>query len=236
MLSLYSFVGPPGTCGYLADREWTIEYEVFLDIAAAEYGQRMLEGWRRFGAMVFRPRCPNCTLCRSLRIPVETFAPNRSQRRARKANADVTLAIRSPSVSREKLDLFDRYHAHQSETRGWPVQPPKNAAEYRQSFADNPFPTEEWRYHLGSRLVGVGYVDVLPQGLSAIYFYHEPELRDRSLGTFNVLSLIAETRRRRLPHLYLGYFVEGCGSLEYKATFRPNEIRMPDGQWAPFRT
>ena len=70
--------------------------------------------------------------------------------------------------------------------KGWPDHGPKDPADYADSFVDNPFPTEEWCYYLGDRLVGVGYVDVLPDGLSAIYFFYDPDERDRSLGTFNV--------------------------------------------------
>ena len=31
--------------------------------------------------------------------------------------------------------------------------------------------------------------------------------------------------------VYLGYFVAGCASLEYKANFRPNQILHSDGFW-----
>ena len=89
---------------------------------------------------------------------------------------------------------------------------------------DNPFPVEEWCYYIGQRLVGVGYVDPLPAALSAIYFFYEPEQRDRSLGTYNVQQIIESARKRQIPHVYLGYCVEGCPSLEYKARFQPNEV------------
>lgn len=237
MISLYSFIAPPSPCGYLPQEQWSLEYEFFLAMQPGDYMERMKAGWRRFGHMVFRPRCRSCTRCQSLRVPAATFTPNRSQRRAAKLNeSDVRLVIREPSVSIAKLRLYDRYHSHQSDSKGWPLHAPKDADDYRQSFIDNPFPTEEWCYFLGNRLIGVGYVDVLPEGLSAIYFFYEPELRDRSLGTWNVLSLLAEVKRRGLPHLYLGYFVDGCASLEYKSTYRPNEILGPDGRWLPFRT
>jgi len=97
----------------------------------------------------------------------------------------------------------------------------------------NPFPTEEWSYWVDSKLVGVGYVDALPEGLSAIYYFHEPAEHSRSLGTFNVLKIIEAARQRGLPHVYLGYYVEGCRSLQYKARFRPNEIIL-NGRWTPF--
>jgi arginine-tRNA-protein transferase len=85
-------------------------------------------------------------------------------------------------------------------------------------------------------LVGVGYVDRLPRSLSAIYFYHDPDERKRSLGTFNILSLIDRAQQWQLPYVYLGYYVAGCRSLEYKARFRPNEVLNSHGQWVAYRT
>lgn len=82
--------------------------------------------------------------------------------------------------------------------------------------------------------MGVGYVDRLPVGLSAIYFVYEPELRGRSLGVWNVLQILANARKENLPYVYLGYFVEGCPSLEYKAGYRPNQV-LARGQWQDFR-
>ena len=99
----------------------------------------------------------------------------------------------------------------------------------------HPFRTEEWCYYLGKKLVGVGYVDDLPQGLSAIYFFYDPEERQRSLGTWNVLSLLDASAARGLPHLYLGYFVAGCRSMTYKSRFVPNQLLAKNGRWLDFR-
>jgi arginine-tRNA-protein transferase len=78
----------------------------------------------------------------------------------------------------------------------------------------------------------VGYVDALPGALSAIYFYYDPDERRRSLGTFNVLSVLAAAAARGVPYVYLGYYVPGCRSLEYKARFRPYEL-LEGGTWRP---
>jgi arginine-tRNA-protein transferase len=154
-------------------------------------------------------------------------------RRNRKANeAGIRLEIGEPRLSRDRLELYGRFHADRALRRGWPfrVEDPQS---YVESFLDNPFPTEEWSYELGGVLVGVGYVDALPVGLSAIYYVHEPACRARGLGTWNVLCLIEEARRRGLPHVYLGYCVAGCPSLAYKARFRPQEVLGTDGAWRP---
>jgi arginine-tRNA-protein transferase len=235
MESLFRYVAPPSTCGYLPDRRWSLEYEMVAAISAEEYQQRLIHGWRRFGGMMFRPQCPACQACQSLRVEVAHFRPSRSQRRARKANEGaIECRVGSPTVSRAKLQLYDRFHAFQSDMKGWPIHPAKDAASYRESFVNNPPFTEEWCYFAGDHLIGVGYVDRLPDGLSAIYFFYEPDERTRSLGTWNVLAVIDEADRGGLPFVYLGYYVAGCSSLSYKANFRPNQILQPDGSWRNF--
>jgi len=235
MQSLLRYVAPPGQCGYLPDQEWSLEYEHFAALTAAEYMQRMLRGWRRFGRVLFRPRCRACTACLPIRVDVERFHPDRSQRRAGQANEGGTrLRIGSPSVSHAKLALYDRYHAYQAESKGWPEHPAKDAIQYAGSFVDNPFPTEEWCYFVNQKLVGVGYVDVLPSGMSAIYFFYDPQERHRSLGTWNVLSVLESAKQRGIPHVYLGYYVANSPSMVYKGRFRPNQVLRPDGKWHDF--
>ncbi len=235
MKSLHSFMSPPHECGYLPEQTARTQYEFVASISAKEYQTLLGQGWRHFGHALFRPRCPDCQACQSLRVLVDRFEPNRSQRRAWEANRDVTIAVGTPEVTDEKLDLYDRFHAFQAGHKGWPEQAPKQDSSYAESFVDNPTPTQEWRYSVGERLIGVGYVDLLPQAMSAIYFFYDPEERHRSLGTFNVMSILAEAARRGIPFLYLGYYVAGCGSLQYKANFHPNQVIGPDGNWVDFK-
>lgn len=233
MESLFHYLSQPSPCGYLPEQTWRLEYEMMGRISAAEYQDRMRQGWRRFGGMLFRPRCPACQACRPLRVLVEKFQPNRSQRRVGKmCQALVEVRMGMPRVSKAKLDLHDRFHAFQTDHKGWPEHDPKGVEDYVDSFVNNPFPTQEWCYYVEGKLVGVGYVDDLPDALSAIYFFYDPNYRHLSLGTWNVLSILDQAAQRGIPHLYLGYYVAGCRSMEYKRKFRPNEMLGPDGAWS----
>jgi arginine-tRNA-protein transferase len=252
MESLFRYVASPTPCGYLPAERWSLEYEYVGELSRAEYLARMLEGWRRFGTMLFRPACISCQSCRAVRILAQQFHPDRSQRRCRTLNeGQARLVIGKPSVTRAKLALYDRYHAFQTDARGWPQHPAKDAASYADSFVHHPFPVEEWCYYIDERLIGVGYVDCLPSldgesvpagagagdhgGLSAIYYFYDPAERQRSLGTWNVLCLIEAAKARGLPYVYLGYYVAGCVSMEYKVRFAPNQLRDVDGVWRSFR-
>jgi len=35
--------------------------------------------------------------------------------------------------------------------------------------------------------------------------------------------------------VYLGYYIEGCRSMEYKGKFGPNQVLGLDGQWNNFK-
>ena len=236
MVSLVTFTTPPHPCAYFPDRVAKTGYEYVGELSAAEYQTRLEAGWRRFGHTLFHPTCPACDACQSIRVPAATFRPDRSQKRAWAANRDVELTIHVPSVTAETLALYDAFHAHQSDAKGWPAHEPEAPEAFAGSFVANPFPSEEWQYRLGGELVGVGYVDRTPRGLSAIYFVYHPKYRPRSPGTFNVLSILAAAKKAGLPYVYLGYYVAGYPSLEYKARFRPNQVRDPaSGHWRLFR-
>jgi arginine-tRNA-protein transferase len=236
MESLFRYLSDPSPCGYLPDQIWRLEYEHVARLSPGEYQKRLLEGWRRFGMVLFRPCCSACSACRSLRVLVDRFRPDRSQRRVRKGNEGVVdLRIGSPTVNAARLTLYDRYHAFQAASQGWPAHPAKDPLDYAGSFVHNPFATEEWCYYVGDRLIGVGYVDAVPQGHSAIYFFYDPDERRRSLGTWNVLCLLEEAAARGIPHAYLGYHVAGCSSMAYKSAFKPNQIRGDDGRWHDFK-
>jgi arginine-tRNA-protein transferase len=247
METLFHYVAEPSRCGYLPSEQWSLEYLYVSSISRGEYLERMLDGWRRFGTMLFRPACPTCRACRSLRVLAGPFQPDRSQRRCHKLNDGVVrMRVGPPSVSRTKLALYDRYHQFQSEAKGWPQHPARDQDSYLSSFVEQPFEVEEWCYYVEDRLVGVGYADVLPdqpqgragddRGLSAIYFFYDPHERYRSLGTWNVLYMIEQAQLRNLPFVYLGYYVEHCPSMSYKPRFVPNQLRGLDGVWRDFRT
>jgi arginyl-tRNA--protein-N-Asp/Glu arginylyltransferase len=232
MKTVVRWTAPPVPCDYVPDHICQHEYLHVARMNRDEYMAYLLAGWRRFGHMLFRLNCSGSNACRSLRVDAACFRLDRSQRRARKANEGaIRLCIGDPLVTPQKVALIDRFHSERSETRGWSLSEPGDWAEFVRRFVLNPFPTQEWCYFLDDVLVGVGYVDELAGGLSAIYFARDPTHRDRSLGTWNALCLLERAKTLGLPHVYLGYHVEGCPSLQYKGRFRPNQSLGPDGVW-----
>ena len=221
---LIRFKTRPLQCSYLPAERSVVETRLIVGMEPDDYQNLLSRGWRRFGHSFFRHACPKCTRCQSLRVPVETFQPNRSQRRALQANAGIEVVIQPPSVTAEHLRLFEAFHEDMADRRGWSD---KNvgAGTYHSSFVAgaNEFGRELLYYDEG-RLIGVALADILPDALSCVYFYHDPLLRKRALGVFSVLRQIQLARELGLSRVYLGYWVAECQSLAYKSQYRPHEL------------
>ena len=228
MIELAQLDTEPEACPYLPDREARTRYRLVADLLPGEYDEKLSQGWRRFGSILFSPRCESCSECLSIRIPVESFSPSRSQRRVLRKNRDLVLEVEDPKLDEERLDLYTRHHADRETRRGWPSAA-MGFEEYYETFCLNAVETLEFSYRLADRLVAVAYVGKAEASLNSIYAFTDPALSARSLGVYDVLCEIEEARRLAKSHLYLGYYVRGCKSMEYKASYRPHQILGSEG-------
>jgi arginine-tRNA-protein transferase len=220
-----AFREAPRRCSYLPAEQASLDVRFSIDVSAAEFGALLARGWRRFGPSYFRPACAACTACISTRIVVADFLASRSQKRARRQSAALLRQVDVPRVDRERLDLYARWHRDREQHRGWDAAPIDEDG-YAMEFA---FPHPSVREvtfrdpSLENRLVGVGIVDEVPDALSAVYFFWDPEHAPSSLGTAHIVRLVEDAGARELPYVYLGYRVDRCDSLAYKARFQPQE-------------
>ena len=215
---------PPRPCSYLPDESASLEYRVVFDLSAAAYEELLRRGWRKHGLNLFRPACPTCSECRSLRVDIGAFRPSKSQRRILRRNADVQLKVQEPTVSADHIRLYNDYHSDMQRRRSWPHNG-IDADEYYQSFLVGEWKfAREFLYYRHNKLIGVGLVDLVPSALSSVYFFHDPAWRPLGPGTFTLLQEIEFARRNDRRWLYLGYWISECGSMSYKANFRPNEM------------
>jgi len=213
-------------CGYLAGRIAREEAYFAWNLPGDVYHDLMNRNFRRSGPIVYRPRCADCDRCRQIRVPVDEFRPTRSQRRCRRRNQDVELLPQRPTLTREKIDLYSRYLSHQHPAG----EPPSDEGSLDTFLYSTCVDTIEIEYRAGGRLLGVSIVDRCEESLSSVYHFFEPAAARRSLGTFSILAEIELCRRDAVPYYYLGYWVEGCAAMEYKARFHPHEILVGD-EW-----
>ena len=102
--------------------------------------------------------------------------------------------------------------------------------KYLGFLASRQVATGFFEFRQADRLVGVAVADLLPDGLSAVYTFYDPELSQRALGVYAILWEIAETARRGLNYLYLGYWIAESGKMSYKIRYQPLEA-LRHGHW-----
>ena len=79
------------------------------------------------------------------------------------------------------------------------------------------------------QLIGMALCDRLSDGISMVYSFFEPDLPERSLGSYMILEHVDYARSLGLPYVYLGYWIDGSRKMRYKTRFKPQEHLTPDG-------
>ena len=188
----------------------------------ADYHGAMALGMRRSGTLVYRPICAGCRKCQPFRLDVTRFSDSRSQRRVRKrCDGLFTVDVVRPILDPEHLRLYARYQQDQHDKDGQQADEESYARFLVDSVADSW--ELRWRDQAG-KLVGVGIIDVVDDGISTVYFFWEPELRDLSLGVYSALWEIDLCQRWHKQYYYLGYLVRGSKTMSYKSQFAGGEV------------
>jgi len=181
-------------------------------------------GWRRFGYYFFHPICAKCNECKSIRIDVENFKLSRSQKRVIKRNNNTYIYVGKPKMTKEHLELYDRYHKYKSKISNWQYTPVDSCYYYGNFVSGSYSYGKEVSYFIDEKLVGVDLIDITDDGISSIYFYYDPKYGKYSLGTYSLLKQIEIAKKFGLKWIYLGYWVDGCKSFAYKMNFKPMQI------------
>ncbi|GGF73487.1 putative arginyl-tRNA--protein transferase [Azorhizobium oxalatiphilum] len=232
------YLTAPSPCPYLPGKE---ERKVFTHLVgerAATLNDVLTQGgFRRSQSIAYRPACEGCRACISVRIIVDEFEPTRSFRRTLKDNEDLIGTLRQPSPTSEQYGLFRSYVTARHGSGGMADM---SVLDYAMMVEDTHVQTRLVEYRkrgpdtrINGRgtgdLIAVALTDVLGDGLSMVYSFYNPNVQERSLGTFLILDHIAKAKEMGLPYVYLGYWVNGSRKMDYKRRFTPQERLSPHG-------
>lgn len=229
------FVTSLAPCPYLPGRQ---ERKVFTELKG-EQADQLHEalgriGFRRSQTVAYRPSCVDCQACVSVRVVASAFQPSQSQRRAMKANSDLVVTECRPWATEEQYALLQRYLAARHPGGGMAAMDELDFADMVEHTPVTSYVVEYREPGEGSqpgRLVGACLTDRQADGLSMVYSFYDPEHEARSgLGNFIILDHIRRAAADGLSYVYLGYWVEGSPSMQYKVRFRPLE-RLDRGGW-----
>jgi leucyl-tRNA---protein transferase len=230
-LSLYLTASRP--CAYLPGRE---ERVLFVDprapMSGPLYESLLAKGFRRAGRFVYRPACDSCQACVPVRLDVNHFLPNRSQRRNYTRNLDLILSDRPATFDPEHFTLYAAYIRHRHPGGGMADQ---LTPETYQNYLIQPWggETRLLETRLGERLIALAVTDRLPHALSAVYTFFDPEIAARAPGTHAILEQIGLAQSLELDYLYLGYWIRDCRKMAYKDKFQPLQALFGE-RWREF--
>jgi leucyl-tRNA---protein transferase len=214
-------------CPYLPLQQAREEIFRTAELHPELYHDFMDNGFRRSGDYFYRPVCPDCHECRSIRIPSADFRLTKSQRRIRNKNQDVEVKICAPTFTEEKFRMYADYLARQHDS-----SPDCSKEEFRASLYSSPVHTVEFEYRLNGRLAAVSIADISSRSLSSVYVYYDVDFSSRSLGTWSAVQEILFCRKSGIPYYYMGFLVTDCASMNYKARFGPHEILKTNFTWS----
>lgn len=184
----------------------------------AVYDKLVQNGFRRSGNFIYRPFCDQCNACVPVRVVIDKFSPNRTQRRTWKRNQDII-------ATQKKLyfhpDHYRLYLLYQKQRHHGGEMDHDSCEQYKNFLLQSNVNSKIIEFYKNQQLCMISIIDELSDGLSSVYTFFDPTVQQISLGTYSILWQIRQCGLLRLPYLYLGYWIKENKKMAYKANFQP---------------
>ena len=232
------YLTAPAPCPYLPGRQERKVFTHLIGRGAPQLHQDLSHGgFRRSQNIAYRPACETCQSCVPVRVLAQRFSMTRSMRRVMRRNGDLIRTIVPNEPTSEQYSLFRRYIDSRHVEGGMAAMTVLDYAMMVEDSHIDTFVIEYRRRGIDSAvtgrgegpLVAVALTDRMPNGISMVYSFYDPDEVGRSLGTFLILEHIEQARAEGLQHCHLGYWIAESHKMNYKSRFLPQERLGPEG-------
>ena len=125
---------------------------------------------------------------------------------------------------------YDLYLQYQNRRHAGGNMAESTTDEYMDFLGSSWCTTQFVEFSRAEKLIAVAVVDRLPNALSAVYTFFDPEFSDFSPGVYAVLWQIEWAKQLKLDWLYLGFWIKNCKKMSYKTEYHPFQILI-DNRW-----
>lgn len=224
-------------CNYLPGRQERLLFTLPDEPLDASFYQQLLAlNFRRSGEQIYTTYCEDCQQCQSVRLQSNDFQLNSNQRRlwnkAKRSDWRYQLVQQEDKnyCTEKYYELYRSYiNNKHSDSPMAPASPEQMSYLWQTQWLQVRFLEQ----YLNNTLVAVTVVDCTADAFSAVYTFYQTG-HTLAYGTLAILAMIEQAKLEQIHFVYLGYYIEHCQKMSYKAKFLPQQ-RFIGGEWLSFR-
>ena len=216
------------SCGYINGQDaQSIVATPYKNINNTNFGSLINKGFRRSGQYIYKPNCKDCSACIPIRLLVSNFNASRSQKRVKKYLDKFSVKLLPLTFNEEHYNLYVSY---QNKRHPNNIESENDATDYNDFLIKSHVMSKLVEFRLNNQLKMVTIIDIVDDGISAVYTFYDYSDQKLSLGTMSILWLLEFCKKENLSFLYLGYWINENQKMKYKTNFKPYEL-MIEGVW-----
>jgi arginyl-tRNA--protein-N-Asp/Glu arginylyltransferase len=216
------------SCGYINGQDaQSIVATPYKNVNSKNFNSFMSKGFRRSGQYVYKPNCKDCSACIPIRVLASNFNVSRSQKRLKKYLDNLSVKLLPLTFNEEHYNLYVNYQNKRHQNNDGAED---NVADYNDFLIKSNVTSRLVEFRLNNQLKMVTIIDIINDGISAVYTFYDCSDQKLSLGTMSIIWLLELCKEEKLSFLYLGYWIHESQKMKYKTNFKPYEL-MIEGVW-----